>query len=462
MKTYDVLVIGGGTAGTAAASAAVAALGEDARVGLFNKGELGGLCILRGCMPTKTMLHAGHLVHEAAAHHTPGIGHGELSIDFSAVMANKDAKVARFKRAKLGGIANGGYEVIDAFARFAGPDTIEAEGELYQFTRGAVFSPGSEVATPPIPGIENVTVWDSDDVMNIKEVPESAIVMGGGAIGLELGLFLARMGCKTIQANRSRIFSKLDAELADEMEAVLRSEPNMELVAPFSAKEIEHKDGKVHLHLDTEDGPRTLVAKHFVAATGRNARLENMGLEAAGVAFERGRVQCDGSMRTTNPRVFVAGDATGKDLLLHIANWEGKAAGNGAAEVPGDHTVETRLHMTAIFTDPPLATIGITEAEGLAAGIPLVTASAKLAETGRAITMDVQHGLWKMVAHRETGELLGCQILGPRADDIIHIISTAMFYRGTAADLLKMPWYHPTISEVGLSLARQLAAQVGK
>ena len=298
--------------------------------------------------------------------------------------------------------------------------------------------------------------------MDIKEIPESAIVMGGGAIGLELGLFLARMGCKTIQANRSRIFSKLDAELADEMEAVLRSEPNMELVAPFSATGIENKDGMVHLHLDTAEGPRTLVAKHFVAATGRNARLENMGLEAAGVEFSRGRVQCDGAMRTTNPRIFVAGDATGKDLLLHIANWEGKAAGDGAAELPGDHTVETRLHMTAIFTDPPLATIGITEAEGHAAGIPLVTASAKLAETGRAITMDVQHGLWKMVAHKETGELLGCQILGPRADDIIHIISTAMFYRGTAEDLLKMPWYHPTISEVGLSLARQLAAQVGK
>ncbi|MFT6041071.1 MAG: pyruvate/2-oxoglutarate dehydrogenase complex dihydrolipoamide dehydrogenase (E3) component [Planctomycetota bacterium] len=462
MKTYDVLVIGGGTAGTAAAAAAVLALGEGARVGLFNKGELGGLCILRGCMPTKTMLHAGHLAHEAASHHTPGIGHGELSIDFGAVMANKDVKVARFKKAKLGGISNGGYEVIDAFARFAGPDTIEADGELYQFTRGAVFSPGSVVAMPPISGIENVTVWDSDDVMDLKEVPESAIVMGGGAIGLELGLFLARMGCKTIQANRSRIFSKLDPELADEMEAVLRSEPNMELVAPLTSTMIEQKDGMIHLHLDTESGPRTLVAKHFVAATGRNARLENMGLEAAGVEFERGRVKCDDSMRTTNPRIFVAGDATGKDLLLHIANWEGKAAGNGAAELPGDHTVERRLHMTAIFTDPPLATIGITEAEGKIAGIPMVTASAKLAETGRAITMDVQHGLWKMVAHAETGEILGCQILGPRADDIIHIISTAMFYNGTAEDMLKMPWYHPTISEVGLSLARQLAAQVGK
>ncbi len=460
MNTYDVLVIGGGSAGTSAAATAQAALGPNAKVGLFNKGELGGLCILRGCMPTKTLLHAAHLVHEASAHHTPGIGHGKLDIDFDAVMANKDAKVARFKKAKLGGIASGGYEVIDAYARFSGPDTIEADGETYRFTKGAVLAAGSDVALPPIAGIENVTVWDSDDIMELEELPESAIVMGGGAIGLELGLFLARMGCKTIQANRSRIFSKLDAELADEMQAVLESEPNMTLVAPFRATGIEEKDGQVHLHLETTDGPRTLVAKHFIAATGRSARIEDMGLEAAGVVFERGRVQCDAAMRTTNPRIFVAGDATGEDLLLHVANWEGKAAGKGAAEVPGDHAVERRLHMTAIFTDPPLATIGMTQMAAEAAGIPIVTASAKLAQTGRAITMDVQHGLWKMIAHKKTGELLGCQILGPRADDLIHIISTAMYYKGTAMDLLEMPWYHPTLAEVGLTLARNLVAQV--
>ena len=335
MKTYDVLVIGGGSAGTSAAATAVAALGPDAKVGMFNKGELGGLCILRGCMPTKTMLHAAHLVHEAAGHHTPGIGHGDLAIDFAEVMANKDAKVARFKKAKLGGIAKGGYEVIDAYARFAGPDTIEAEGELYKFTKGAVLAAGSDVALPPIPGIENVSVLDSDDVMELKVVPKSAIVVGGGAIGLELGLFLARMGCETIQANRSRIFSKIDPEIADEMEAVIQSEPKMSLVAPLKATGIEEKDGLVHLTIETDEGPTTLTAETFVAATGRNARLENMGLEAAGVEFARGRVTFDSGMRTTNPRIFVAGDATGSDQLLHIANWEGKAAGKGAAEVPG-------------------------------------------------------------------------------------------------------------------------------
>jgi pyruvate/2-oxoglutarate dehydrogenase complex dihydrolipoamide dehydrogenase (E3) component len=125
MKTYDVLVLGGGTAGTAAAKAAHQA---GAKVAMFNKGELGGLCILRGCMPTKTMLHAAHLVHEAAHHHTPGVGRTRPEIDFPAVMANKDAKVKRFQNAKIQGIEQAGYEVVDARARFTGADTVEADG----------------------------------------------------------------------------------------------------------------------------------------------------------------------------------------------------------------------------------------------------------------------------------------------------------------------------------------------
>jgi len=464
MKTYDVLVIGGGTAGTAAASAAAQALGPNARVAMFNKGELGGLCILRGCMPTKTLLHAAHLMHEAGHHHTPGIGHATLDVNFAEVMANKSTKVARFKKAKLGGIAKGGYEVIDAYARFTGPDSIEADGVQYSFTRGAVIAAGSVPSLPPIEGIEACLeaglVWDSDDVMAMQSPLKTAIVLGGGAIGLELGLFLARMETQTFMVNRSRFFLKIDPDIADEMEAALDAEPNMTRIAPLTAKKLAVVDGEVHFTIDDAGEERTLVGERFVAATGRHAQLDDLGLDLAGVKFARGRVEHTAAMQTSNSRIFVAGDVTGAELLLHVANWEGKAAGLGAAEVPGDHSVERRLNMAVVFTDPALATVGQTEAEARAAGLPVITAKAQLAQTGRAITMDVQHGVWKIVAHAETGEILGSQILGPRADDLIHIISTAMYYRGTAADLLQMPWYHPTISEVGLSLARELAAQV--
>jgi len=463
-QTYDVLVIGGGTAGTAAASHARRALGPQARVAMFNDGELGGLCILRGCMPTKTMLHAAHLVHEASQHETPGIGHAPLAVDFAAVMANKDAKVARFKAAKLRGIEGGGYEVIDARARFAGPDTVEAGGVTYRFTKGAVLAAGSVPSLPPIEGIEAAAaaglVWNSDHVMAMTEPLEDVIVLGGGAIGLELGLFLARMGTRTYMINRSAFYSKIDADISAEFARVLDDEPNLTRIAPLSARSLEVVEGRVRFTFEAEGQERTIEADRFIAATGRDAAFEGLGLDEAGVETGRGRVVHDGAMRTSNPRIFVAGDATGSEQLLHVANWEGKAAGLGAAGVPGEHAVEQRLRMSVVFTDPPLATIGQTAMEAEAAGLPVVTASARFPETGRAITMDVQHGLWKLVAHAETGELLGSQLLGPRADDIVHTISAVMYYRGTAHDLLEMPWYHPTLTEVGLSLAREIVGKL--
>lgn len=455
MHTYDVLVLGGGTAGSAAALAAHRA---GARTAMFNKGEMGGLCILRGCMPTKTMLHAAHLLHEAAHHHTPGIGHVTPPLDFAAVMANKDAKVARFKRAKIQGIERGGYEVIDAYARFAGPDTVITDtGETYRFTRGAVLATGSDPAIPDIPGIDRIPVWSSDDTMRLTEVPRSAIVLGSGAIGLETAQFLARMGTAVTLASRRRVFASIDPLLTEEMERVLHAEPDLELLSPFTAVDIAHRGQKVHFTVRQDKAPRTVIADHFIAATGRDAHLEDMGLETAGVRYARGQVEHDAAMRTSNPRIFVAGDATGIDQLLHVANWEGRAAGLGAAEAPGDHRVEQRLRMTVIFTDPPLATIGMTEAQAHAHGHPVKTAVARFPATGRAITMDVQFGVWKLVADGTTGEILGSQILGPRADDIVHTISAVMYYQGSVHDLLRMPWYHPTLSEVVLGLAREIA-----
>lgn len=452
--TYDVLVLGGGTAGTRAARTAAEA---GASTAMFNDGELGGLCILRGCMPTKTMLHAAHLAHEPAHHRTPGIGHAELGIDFAQVMANKDAKVARFARAKIAGIEAGGYEVIDARARFASDDTVEAGGQTYRFTKGAVIATGSVPSIPPIDGISSVPYWTSDDVMALTERPESAIVLGTGAIGLELAQFLSRMGTRVQLVSRRRIFVWVDPLISEEMEAALGDEPNLDLIQAAPIR-VQHSGEGIEVTVSREGAEAALTAKHLVVATGRRADLENLGLEAAGVNVEGHSVVCGTDMRTSNPRVFVAGDATGTEQLLHVANWEGRVAGLGAAQVEGDHQVERRLDMQVVFSDPTLATIGQTEEEARAAGHDVITASANFAETGRAITQDVQHGAFKLVADR-SGEILGSQILGPRADDLIHTIAAVMYYRGTAADLLEMPWYHPTLSEVVLSLAGELQAK---
>ena len=427
---------------------------------MFNKGELGGLCILRGCMPTKTMLHAAHLAHEAAHHRTPGVSRSVLATRFAEVMANKDAKVARFQRAKIAGIDAGGYRVVQGRARFVGPDTVQVGDTLWRFRKGAVLATGSVPTVPPIPGLEQVDYWSSDDVMELTDPPTSTIVVGSGAIGLELGQFLARMGTQVHLVSRKRIFEKIDPVLADAMAGVLADEPNLTNHAPGIPMRVSQNAGGIHMEVSAERGAHTVVADRLLMATGRAPAVQAMGLEEAGVEVVDGRVVCGPDMRTSNPKIFVAGDASGERLLLHVANWAGSAAGRGAAGFDGDHRVARRLHMTVGFTHPPLATIGATEAEARAAGEQVVTATARIPETGRAITMDVPHGVWKLVARAVDGEILGSQILGPRADDIVHSLGAVMYYRGTAAHMLEMPWYHPTLSEVALSLARDIAAQV--
>lgn len=454
MKTYDVLVLGGGTAGTAAARAAAE---SGARVAMFNDGELGGLCILRGCMPTKTMLHAAHLAHEAAHSRTPGVRTSGVAVDFPAVMANKDAKVARFKAAKIRGIEAGGYEVIDARARFAGPDVVEAGGERYRFTRGAVIATGSVATIPPLAGLADVPYLTSDEVMRLTERPESAVVLGTGAIGLELGQFFARMGTAVHVVSRRPVFADVDPQIVAEMAAAMADEPNLELIQPVAPESVERTPEGVRVHL--ADG-RSVEAATLVVATGRRAALDGLGLEAAGVEVDRGRVVNGPDMQTSNPAVWVAGDASGDRLLLHVANWEGRVAGLNAVLSEPVHAVEQRLHMAVVFTDPPMATIGMNEREARAAGHDPVRVSARYPETGRAITQDVAHGACILVAERSSGEILGAQLLGPRADDVVHEIAAIMYYRGTAAQMLEMPWYHPTVSEVFLSLAREAADAV--
>lgn len=451
MKTYDLVVVGGGTAGSQAAKIA---RDSGASVVMFNDGELGGLCILRGCMPTKTMLHAAQLAHEAEHPATDGVRSTGLDLDFRAVMANKDVKVERFKQAKIASIKAGGYDVIDARARFIGPDLVEAAGETYRFTAGAVIATGSVPWVPPIPGLEDVPFLTSDEVMRLTERPASLAVVGSGATGSELAQFFARVGTEVHLLTRSPVGSKIDIDIAGELERMFKAEPRLELYNGVLPTRFEAVGGGMRAEL--ADG-RVLEVEALLMATGRAPDVAGLGLEEAGVELRNGRLAAGPDLRTTNPKIFAAGDATGSELLLHVANWEGAVAARNALDPAAGHEIEQRLAMEVIFLDPPLAWLGLSESSARDRGHEVVTSLVRFPETGRAITMDAYHGVSKLVADARSGEILGAQVLGPRADDIIHIVSSIAYYRGKAADMLEMPWYHPTLSEVLVSQARELA-----
>ena len=453
MTDFDVIVLGGGSAGSTAAAAAQDA---GAKTLMVNDGELGGLCILRGCMPTKSMLAAAHAIH--AAQHLGPFGaklEGRVEVDFAKIAARKDGHVERFKKAKVDAIESSAYTVLDARARFVEPGVVEAGGQRISAEK-FVIATGSVPATLLIPGIEDVPVWTSDDVMRLSEAPRRLLVQGGGAVGLELAQFFARIGSEVTLVNRSP--ARTDAACWVELRNVLVDEPRLNLVIPGKIERLSRSGAGVRAVLVADGVAEEIEADALLMAVGRDAALDGIGLETIGLSAVAGVLQHDATMRTEHPDVYVSGDATGERQILHISNQEAHVAGHNAGGGP-PMTMDYRLDMRALFTDPPFAQVGMDEQQAHDAGLDIVVGRARFSETGRAIIMEARHGLWKLIVDRDSGEILGSSILGPRADDLIHEIAILMHYRGKVGDIFDLPWYHPTVSEVIVNLARDIENQ---
>jgi pyruvate/2-oxoglutarate dehydrogenase complex dihydrolipoamide dehydrogenase (E3) component len=457
MTDYDVIVLGGGSAGSAAARAASLA---GARSAMINEGELGGLCILRGCMPTKTLLATAHAVHEARNLEPLGARlRGDVEIDFQRVMQRKSDLVERFKRAKVRSIEASNYEVIPGRARFAPGGGVEVDGRKLT-ARGYVVATGSVPIVLPIPGIEKVPVLTSDDVMRMRRQPRALLVQGAGPIGLELAQFFARIGTRVLLVNRSSLCYRFDTEAGEELARALEAETNLDLVVRGRIEEVHPDVDGLVARIASAETTREFRADALLMAAGRRAALDDIGLENAGLESRNDRLEHDAGMRTSNPAVWVAGDSTGEQQILHIANQEGAVAGyNAAGGVPTRET-DDRLLMQVVFTDPPFVQIGLSEADAERAGRAVVVGRVRFPETGRAITMGTEYGLWKLVADRESGEILGSTILGPRADDLVHTIAVLMHHHAAVSEILALPWYHPTLSEVMIDLARDVVDQM--
>ncbi len=457
--SYDVIVLGGGSAGTSAASAAARC---GARTLMINDGELGGLCILRGCMPTKAILASAHALHDARGAHLQPLGarlEGQAIPDFRRIMQRKDAIVRRFQDAKIEAVHNGDYELRDGRGRFVEGGAVEVDGERLE-ARSYVIATGSVPSILPLPGIDDVPVLTSDDVMRLTEPPQRLLVQGAGPVGLELAQFFARIGTEVLLVNRSPLLSRYDPECGEELLAALRAEPCFEAVIPGRIEKLERHGDGLRASIDSEGRRFDTHADSLLMAVGRRVAADDLGLEHIGVELDDGRIVHDERMAAkTNPRIFVCGDVTGAYQVLHLSNREGIIAGHNAAGGDPEWQVDYRLKMTMIFTNPPYAQVGATEAEAQAQGFDTVVGCVRFPDTGRAITLGVKHGAWKLVCDRNSGEILGSSLLGPRADDLAHLISVMMHHRSTVDEIFRMPWYHPTLSEVMLNLARKVEAQ---
>jgi pyruvate/2-oxoglutarate dehydrogenase complex dihydrolipoamide dehydrogenase (E3) component len=446
MESYDFLVIGGGSAGYAAARTAQA-MGK--RVAIVDgAGELGGLCILRGCMPSKTLLHPADILHHARHSEVLGLRVKEARLDMPALQAWKRKVIGEFATDRREALESGNYGLYRSYAWFIGPDLVEL-GDGTRLRAERIFiGTGSKVNVPPLPGLAETPFWTSDEVLELDFVPSSVIVLGGGPIACEFAQFLDRIGAKVILLQRSeRLLKEYSHEAAEVIEGVLRQE-GAELHTGTQVEEISAIAHGVRVRFRKGDEVFTRDAAHLFNALGREPNVADLNLEAAGVEVSEGRIKVNAWQQTTNERVYAGGDACGPYDVVHLAVAQGELAAGHAFGRSGLEPIEADQRLSVVFTDPPLASLGLNEAELEARGVKFFAASHPFADHGKSILMNAKTGFVKILADATAGRLLGAEIVGVQGDSLIHCLSGPLAMKATVRDLLKAPWYHPTLAEI--------------
>lgn len=456
---FDVAVIGGGSAGYAAASAT--ARGGLRTVVIEGGKEVGGLCILRGCMPTKALLYAAEVKHLTEHAATWGIQVPEVRFDFAQVMARKNAMIADFAGYRRQQLESGRFEFIRDHARFVDPHTVELAGGRRLTSAHFVLSTGSVVSAPPLPQLGSVGFLTSDDALTLERLPKSLIVLGGGAVAVEFAQFFVRFGVRvTLLQRGAHLLRDFDTDAAEVVEQVFRRE-GIDLFAGTRLLDARADGGLKHVTFEHAGQTRTVSAEEIFHGLGRSPNLASLNLPAAGVTLNAaGRIATDARMRTAAPHIFAAGDCTGPHEIVHLAIQQGETAAHAILGAQPPREMDYRLLISVVFTDPQAACVGLTETQARAEGRDFITASYPFADHGKSLLMEAKDGFVKLLADPRTGEILGGACVGPSGGDLIHEIVAAMAKRMTVGELAALPHYHPTLAEIWTYPAEELAAAV--
>jgi pyruvate/2-oxoglutarate dehydrogenase complex dihydrolipoamide dehydrogenase (E3) component len=459
MTSYDYVVIGGGSAGFNSARVAHS-LGL--KVAIVDGGKpLGGLCILRGCMPSKTLLYSTDVLHLAQKGKVFGLNIPQATADMKAIHARKLKIIGEFAAHREQQLLSGRFSLHRAKARFLDPHTLElSDGSRL---RGGKFliATGSRISTPDIPGLAGTPVWNSDDVLDLDFVPESVIVLGGGIVACELSQFLCRVGSKVTLIQRSQNILRDHSAEASSVVKQAFLDDGIDLHTGTRLERISGDASGVSVTFTRSGETVTKHARHLFNALGRVPNTEGLDLAAAGVALNsEGRVGINQFQQTSAPHIYAGGDVCGPHDIVHLAVAQGELAARHAAGVTGLEPVDNALLLNVVFTDPGLATIGFQESELLRTRTPFLRASYPFNDHGKSILMDANYGYVKVLADPGTGRILGAEIVGKDAGELIHCFSGPLAMKGTVFDLLRAPWYHPTLAEIITYPLEEIAREI--
>lgn len=455
---YDVCIVGGGSGGYAAARTAAAA---GLRTAVIEGGaEVGGLCILRGCMPTKALLYAAEVHHLARHPEIFGIEPGQVRFDFGKVMARKNFLIKGFADYRAQQLESGRFTFIRANARFLDPHTLALDSGQSVTAEQFVISTGSSIAPSPLPALDEVGYLTSDTALKLTALPRTIIVLGGGSVALEFAQFFSRFGVQVTIIQRSpHVLHEFDADAAEVIETVFRREGMRVFTETKLLGAARGANGKT-VTFSHEGKTHTVTAEEIFFGLGRVPNTAALNLEKAGVQTQWGRIITDERMRTSAPHIYAAGDCTGPYEIVHIAVQQGEIAGHNIANPAEPRTIDYRLRSAVVFTEPQIATVGLTEKEAVARQIPFRTASYPFNDHGKSLIMNAMDGFVKLLCDPVTGEIIGGACVGPLGGELIHEIIAAMHKRMTVRELAAMPHYHPTLAEIWTYPAEELAEQL--
>ncbi len=466
-EDYDLIILGGGSAGYNGAAAACK-LGLRVAV-VEGSDELGGLCILRGCMPSKAILESANRYMTLRRAGEFGLAAREIDFSLAEIRSRKERLVREFADYRAKQLAGGRFDLHRGWASFVDPHTVEVTlpDGTKRALRGKTFllATGSRFQCVEVPGLAQTGFLNSDQVLGLAHLPRSVILLGGGATAVEFAHFYAALGVQVTLIQRSRqLLREMDGDVALCVESAYRKR-GMRVYCHTRLEKVERaENGMKRVCFEQGGKSRIVEAEEIVCALGRQPMTERLQLANAGLEATRGRVHVGPTQQTCVPHLFAAGDVAGPYEIVHIAIQQAELAARNAARLLAGpakpaalEEIDYRLRLFAIFSAPEVAMVGLTERELQETAVPYRAATYSFDDHGKSMLAGETEGFVKLLASEESGEIIGAAVVGPHASELIHEIVVAMRFRATARDLLEIPHYHPTLSEIWTYPAEELA-----
>lgn len=450
---FDIAIIGGGPGGYTAAEKAVKA---GFQVVLFEKEELGGTCLNRGCMPTKALLHSAETYASLGHAQALGIQAQAITYDFAAMHRRKDEVVGALRHGVEKLMKANQITVVSGQAQIEKAGVIGCNGDTYE-VEDIIIATGSQVAYPPIPGIDLPGVWNSRDILEGGgQNFDSLVIVGGGVVGVECATLYRCLGCEvTVLEAADHILPFMDREIAQRLTMILKKQ-GVTVEAKASVQKIEGTPGAMQLtYTDKKGVEHTVSAQGVLAAAGRKANLDGLFGPGFSLDLERGAIVGDADGRTSVPHVYVIGDAKARNIqLAHVASAQGE---NTVAVIAGKQPpLDMSVVPSCVYTNPEIASVGLTEERAKADGVSVKTGKYLTGANGKCLIEGTESGYVKLVTDSASGKLLGAQLVCPRATDMVGELTLAIQKGLTADELSAVIHPHPTFSEMLFGAAKGL------